>query len=100
MAYSIIEDDENAKLCFEEALTIDSGYREAIYNMGATLSDMERYEEALKYLDQTLMRDPHNFKALFYKGNALYFMGREAEAIEYFKKLLASIKIRKNSGII
>ncbi len=88
VAYSIMEDDENAHLCFEEALNIDSSFKEAIYNMGVTLADMGRYEESLKYLDQTLRSDPHNFKALFYKGNVLYFMEREEEAVDYFIKAL------------
>lgn len=88
MAYSILEDDENARVCFEEALNIDPDYKQAIYNMGATLADMGRYSESLIYLDRILEKEPDNFKALFYKGNVLYFMEKEEKAAEYFIKAL------------
>lgn len=93
VAHSILKNDVSAMVYFEGALDIDPDYKPAVYNMGATLADMGRYEESLNYLDQTLESDPDNFKALFYKGNVLYFMEKEEEAAEYFIKAL---KVDKN----
>ena len=59
-------------------------------NMSAANSSFEKYEPALKYLDQVLQKNPKSMRALFYKGLICRLQNRLDEAIQDLETVLAA----------
>jgi len=77
---------------YMEALRINSNFVEAQINLGNALADTGRYDEAIKYCNQALLRvGPENYKALNNLGRLLAKVNRIPEAIECLQK---AIKIK------
>jgi hypothetical protein len=62
--------------------------RITLFLMGIVLLNLERYEEALDLLDETLDIDPHNAGVLYVRGIVLLNLERYEEALDAFDKAL------------
>ena len=53
----------------------------------------QNYESALQHFDQYLLNNPTDYEALFYKGVALRYLRKSAEAEKVFTDLIASQEV-------
>jgi tetratricopeptide (TPR) repeat protein len=79
---------EEANQLFNKSLHYNLSPNDSIsfYNKGFSLWRLEKYEEAIEYLDSAINLDNNFTEAYNYKGNALKFLGRYQEAIESYNK--------------
>jgi tetratricopeptide (TPR) repeat protein len=61
---------------------------EAYIRKGKVLSELKRYDEAIKCYDEGINLSPNSKEALFEKGNALNNVGRHEEAVDYFNQAI------------
>ncbi|MEQ8222456.1 MAG: tetratricopeptide repeat protein [Candidatus Eremiobacterota bacterium] len=59
------------------------------YHRGKDLYDAKKYEDAIKYFDDSLRANPSNTDALLRKGIALYELKRFSDAMACFDRLVA-----------
>ena len=69
--YRGLDDLNEAMVCCDEALKIDSNFLHALHNKGSILNDWGCYEEAIRYYDKILAIQPDNEEVLISKENAL-----------------------------
>lgn len=79
---------EEALLCFEEALRVDPNDLGALSLKGYSLDSLGRYREAIKCFDKILEQQPNELNVSVNKGLALFHLGKYDEAIAYFDKVL------------
>jgi len=72
---------EKALQCYNIALQLDPGNVEALVYKGATLTELQQYDEALACFDKILKHAPDLDEALTGKGFALLGLGRAEEAL-------------------
>ena len=85
--------DEAAK-AFEEVLRADPSLNDAKVNLAIALFNRNRKEDqdlvrAGKLLDEVLLKDPENLRALYFKGIALQHVGQAEGAVPCFEKVVA-----------
>jgi len=73
---------EKALECYNIALQLDPGNVEALVYKGATLTELQHYDEALVCFDKILKHAPDLDEALTGKGFALLGLGRAEEALK------------------
>jgi predicted O-linked N-acetylglucosamine transferase (SPINDLY family) len=64
-------------------------YADALLNKGATLKELERYEEAIAFAEQALLINPNLAEGWSNKGVALKALKRYDEAITHYEKALS-----------
>ena len=67
----------------------DPGRLAVLHRMGDTFLALLRYEQALGSFDSVLRIKPAYIPSMLGKASALELMGRDAEAVEWFRKVLA-----------
>jgi glyoxylase-like metal-dependent hydrolase (beta-lactamase superfamily II) len=72
---------ERALECYNMALLADPANFEALVYKGATLTELQHYDEALETFDKILKYAPNLEEALMGKGFALLGLGRTEEAL-------------------
>ena len=78
-----------ALVCFDQALSIEPGYKGALINKGLVLNDLGRYEDALNCFNEVLKINPYEAKAWDNKGNSLVSLKQLEEAISCYDKALS-----------
>mgnify|MGYP001174111444 CR=1 FL=1 len=73
-------------LNYEKILEIDPNCEVAFRNKGTLLINMEKYEEAIDFLDKALEKFPNNHELFFSKGYALEMTERTEKSVEYYIK--------------
>jgi len=73
---------ENALECYNMALLLDPGNVPALVYKGATLTELQHYDEALECFEKILKFAPDLEEALLGKGFALLGLGRVEEAMK------------------
>ena len=71
---------------------INSTDVETLYNKGLALHDEQKYDEAIKYYDKALFKDPRYIIALNGKANSLLYMQKYDEALQYYDKAYLQIQ--------
>ena len=79
---------EEALLCFEEALRIDPNDLGALSLKGYCLDSLGRHRDAIMCFDKILEEKPDDLNVAVNKGLALSHIGKYDEAIAYFDKVL------------
>ncbi len=79
---------EEALLCLDKALELDSQYNTAWINKGHSLNNLGRFEDALGCLDKALELDPNDAAAWINKGHSLNNLGRFEDALLCLDKAL------------
>ncbi len=77
---------DEALEAYEKAISLNSTRAGLWSSKGSTLIKLKRYEEAIEALDIALEIDPNYKFALYDKSEALYALGRDAEASELSAK--------------
>ena len=96
-----MEELSKAISCYEKAIQIDSNYINAYNNLGIILGDLNRLDEAKKYLEKSLNVDPNAKKTNEGYGNLLLKLNQHNKAIEYIRKGTGLIEFtQKNFEII
>jgi Flp pilus assembly protein TadD len=67
-------------------LDLEPNNKIALNGKGASLDELERFEEAITYYDKALVLDPNFVYALDNKGIALNDLGKPEEAVTYLDK--------------
>jgi tetratricopeptide (TPR) repeat protein len=80
---------EQAKIHFESALKISSGFLEARYNLGLALKDLSRLSEAIECFSEILAEQPNHVPSLLQKGISLREADKLKEAFTVLQNLLA-----------
>jgi tetratricopeptide (TPR) repeat protein len=73
---------EKALECYNLALQLDPGNVEALVYKGATLTELQHYDEALAIFEKILKVAPDIEEAVTGKGFALLGLGRVEEALQ------------------
>jgi tetratricopeptide (TPR) repeat protein len=73
---------------FQEALSIDAEFVDAIYNLGVTLEMLKSYENAREQLEKAVELRPKNAKYGYALGNCLFHLGDFPEAARAFEKVM------------
>ena len=72
---------------FEEAIKLKPSFAEACYYLGAAYAEGKQdYEEAIIYYDKTIKLVPNSGYVHFVMGDAYRALGKEKEAIKYYKE--------------
>lgn len=83
-------DSAAAEKCFRKALMLDSGLLQARYNLGVSLRDLGRLEEARAELERVVAVQPNHAEACNILGHVCFRIGRKNEAERFFRKALAA----------
>src|SRR5205085_8544019 len=75
---------------------LDPGYAFAYYNLGATVRDMNRLEEAEAAYRKAIELDPEHVVAYNNLSNLLRLSGREAEALTFAEK---AIRLKEDTAL-
>jgi len=76
-------------ISFDQAITLEPDYAEALYNRGNTLRELKRLEEALASYDKALALKPDYADAYNNRANVLKALKRYEEAISNYDKAIA-----------
>jgi tetratricopeptide (TPR) repeat protein len=79
---------EDALARYDQALAIQPGFFEALYNRGILLWEMKRDEEALASLEKAIALRPDHAATWNNRGNVLRNLGRHQEALASFDQAL------------
>ncbi len=79
-----------AEAAYRAALSHDPNHLSALNDLGITLHDLDRLDEAIATLRRALEVDPNYLHALNNLANALQDTGEEEEAIETYQRALAA----------
>ncbi len=81
----------NAQQDFDKVLELDPKYVNGYINRAALNinSNVQRYQLAIQDYDAALALEPNNVQARYYRGVALRYLSRNAEALEDFNQAIA-----------
>jgi predicted TPR repeat methyltransferase len=79
---------------FRSSIALLPGRVSTLANLGATLIELSRPDEALIVLEQALAVEPDNTDGLCHRGVALCYLGRFEEAVGCFDRVVASDPLR------
>ncbi|HPS92084.1 MAG TPA: tetratricopeptide repeat protein [Methanothrix sp.] len=79
---------QEAVVKYEEALTVDPAYKDALYKKGVMLMALNNLTDAAKQFDQALQADPNFKQAYVAKGVILEADGKFLEAQKAYDKAL------------
>ncbi|MEZ6091701.1 MAG: TIGR03032 family protein [Pirellulaceae bacterium] len=79
---------DEARDCFEKAVTLDPSHAGAHNNLGNVLREQQQMERAVDCYHAALAADPNYARAYFNLGQALLLLGRSAEATASFSRCL------------
>ena len=82
VAYSAVQDFQNATEQYSEAIRLNPEYTNAYTNRGIAKDALERFEDAIADFNEAIRIDPQNDKAYFGRGSAKAELGQYNEAIE------------------
>ena len=82
VAYSAVQDFQNATEQYSEAIRLNPEYTYAYTNRGIAKDALERFEDAIADFNEAIRIDPQNDKAYFGRGSAKAELGQYNEAIE------------------
>lgn len=91
-----LEQNEEALVCFEEALALDPEHLETLIRRAKTLEKMRRLKDALETYDRALAIDNSLTIAYLGKGGVFNRMERFTEALECYEKAL---RTQQNAAI-
>src|SRR6267154_1899628 len=77
-----------AKQLFRQAAENNPQYGQAFVNLGLILASESRFSEAEQALQNAVRIEPDNKTALTARAMVLTRMGRQSEAVPYFRKLV------------
>jgi tetratricopeptide (TPR) repeat protein len=73
---------KEALICYNEALKIDKQYAPAWYEISCIFEENEKYEKAIKYLNNAIQLDNENDNYKTYKADILFKTNKNTEAID------------------
>ncbi len=76
---------KDALECFEKALELAPNFDIALQNKAGILHAMGKYAEAIRIYDELLGENRENWRALYGKGRALFYLHNFGEADKYYK---------------
>lgn len=79
---------DEARLCFERAVALDSSHAGAHNNLGNVFREQREFDQAVASYRAALAADPSYSRAYFNLGQALTELGRAAEAAASFSRCL------------
>jgi len=79
---------EDAIAHYRQALALDPGYVEALYNCGNVLLKLKDFEAALANYDRALAIEPDFAEAIHNRGNTLFELQRYEEALADYDRAL------------
>lgn len=79
-------DSGKAEAEYKTALSVDPGLLEVAAELGEILRTQGRFEDALKYYDQVLEKDPRHFTSLFGAGMCYQALRLNEKVIEFFAR--------------
>jgi len=79
---------EEAITHYRQALALDPGYVEALYNCGNILLKLKNFAEALANYDRVLAIEPDFAEAIHNRGNTLFELTRYEEALADYDRAL------------
>lgn len=83
-----VQRQEEALLCFEDALRISPNDPGVLSLKGYTLDALGRFREAIMCFDVVLQKHPDDTNVSVNKGLSLMHLGRYDEAVAYFDRVL------------
>ena len=88
LANPSVSHQEEALLCFEDALRVQPRDPGVLSLRGYTLDSLGRYREAIMCFDLVLGQRPGDLDVMVNKGLSLMHLGKYDEAIAYFDRVL------------
>lgn len=88
VAAQTIGDTEHARSLYDRAIAIKPDYAEAWHRRATLFVADERYDEALRDLNETLKHEPRHFGAWYGLGTMLERLGSTEEALEAYREAL------------
>ena len=89
----LLEQKDKALEYYDKALELNPDYAFAFYRLGiAYANKYEQYEKAIKCFEKAIELEPDYGYAYYYMGDAYQALGKEKEAIEFYKEA-ARLKI-------
>lgn len=85
-AYREIGDHENALQAFRNAAQLDPAYSGSVVQIGRTLLDLGRYDEARAVLEGLVKQASDSSSAWFYYGDALRLVGQPRDAERAYRQ--------------
>jgi tetratricopeptide (TPR) repeat protein len=79
----------STKYYLKKSLQINPNYTEAFLNIGITLRDLERYDEALNFTDKAISIDPSFLEAWLNRGDIFNELARYDEALASYDKAIS-----------
>jgi tetratricopeptide (TPR) repeat protein len=79
---------EEAIVCFDTALELDTRIADAWQGKGICLGEMNESEGAIACFEQVILNNPDNYRGWHNRGKALMKVGRYEDAIGCFKRVL------------
>ena len=86
--YQSLDEHDKAINAYNNALSINPKYTDALYNLANALQDQENLEEAIKVYKKTLSIDPYYTKAYNNMGIVLIEQGKLKQAVAVYNKAL------------
>lgn len=103
-AFFELGDLERSYVYYQRALELSTALPAASYNLARLYVERERYDDALKVLEELAVADPDNALLMETEAYALFRAGRRAEALERYRVLLARyparVSARYNAAVI
>ena len=81
-------DAQGAIASYRRALEISPGYLPALYNLGLTLHELSRLDEAERCFRRVIELDPLDAEALFHLGALLHKRSEPQEAAQMYRRAL------------
>lgn len=88
LAYSEMNEPEQAKAMYQNAINLDSSYSLAYYNMSLLKLSERQLSEAWTFADQAISLDTNLFKAYFQRAALAKTLGKNEAALADYEKLL------------
>ncbi|MEM1402497.1 MAG: tetratricopeptide repeat protein [Pseudomonadota bacterium] len=79
---------ERAVESYENALAIEPSHRRALLNLGQLYSEHQQFEAAINVYERLMGHYPDDINGLRGMGSAMLFAGRQADADDYFRRVL------------
>ena len=80
MIYNRLGQNDRAELLLREVIEKHPEVPGTAYSLGLLLAEMERYEEAIVFLEKATLQQPDNARVFLNYGQLLDFSGRQNEA--------------------